>query len=154
MQPIEGTAEYVKRILEEEYKLLCQCHGFKAAFDEHAKRLNVVNIPSMSFKFLYVISKFTYSNLIPEFYFNFPSSILGELITSPLSKSWRLPYHHFLATPLLPCGEADPKIKKFMGNDEIGKASDNLSQAIHAFTHFSVIYSQWNLLFCDLQGKY
>ena len=52
----------MKRILEEQYKLLCQCHDFKAASDEHAKRLTVVNILSMSFKSLYVISKFTYSS--------------------------------------------------------------------------------------------
>jgi len=87
-----------------------------------------------------------------EFYFNFPLSILGELVPSVSSQSQHLPYRHFLATPLLPCGEADPKIKKFTGNDQIGTAEDHMTQAIHAFAHFSVIYSQKNLLFCDLQG--
>ena len=89
-----------------------------------------------------------------EFYFNFPSSILGELVPSVSSQSRPLPYRHFLATPLLPCGEADPQIKKFTGNDQIGVADDNMTQAIHAFAHFSVIYSQKNLLFCDLQGAF
>ncbi|KAF8812039.1 hypothetical protein BYT27DRAFT_7208000 [Phlegmacium glaucopus] len=131
-QPMEGTAENVKLVLEEEYKLLCQGHAFKLAFDEHAKDQKIL--------------------AIPKFYFNFPSSILGELVPSVSSQSRLLPYRHFLATPLLPCGEADPKIKKFTGNDQVGPAEDNLTQAIHAFAHFSVIYSQKNLLFCDLQG--
>ena len=78
---------------------------------------------------------------------------MGELVPSVSSQSRPLPYRHFLATPLLPC-EADPQIKKFMGNDQIGVADDNMTQAIHAFAHFSVIYSQKNLLFCDLQGAF
>ena len=96
---------------------------------------------------------FLYSiNRSLEFYFNFPSSILGDLVPSVSSQSRPLPYRHFLATPLLPCGEADPKIKKFTGNDQIGTAEDHMTQAIHAFAHFSTIYSQKNLLLCDLQG--
>ena len=51
MQPFEGTAAYVKLILEEEYKLLCQCHGFKAAFDKHALSQKAESIPGESIHF-------------------------------------------------------------------------------------------------------
>jgi Alpha-kinase family len=64
-----------------------------------------------------------------------------------------LMYRHFLATPLLPRGEADPEILKFTGNDEIRDAGNRLTQAIHAFAHFSVVYPDRNLLFCDLQDE-
>ena len=37
-------------------------------------------------------------------------------------------------------------------NGEIGSATDDLTKAIHAFAHFSLIYSHGHLLFCDLQG--
>lgn len=63
-----------------------------------------------------------------------------------------MPHKHFLATRLLPCGKADGKLKKFTGNGEIGDATDDLTKAIHAFAHFSLIYSHGHLLFCDLQG--
>ena len=47
-QPLGGTMAYVKLILEEEYKLLCQCHGFKAAFDRHALLQGAESIPGES----------------------------------------------------------------------------------------------------------
>ncbi|KAF8182020.1 kinase-like domain-containing protein [Pholiota molesta] len=131
-QPFEGTAENVRHVLEEEYKLLCQCHGFKGAFDDFAKDRKM--------------------QTIPNFYFNFPSSILGKLVPSLSSGSRKLPYQYFIATPLLPYGDADPKIKKFTGNGEIGIPQDDITKAMHAFAHFSVVYSHSNLLFCDLQG--
>ncbi|KAF8168900.1 hypothetical protein BJ912DRAFT_862426, partial [Pholiota molesta] len=111
-QPFEGTAENVRHVLEEEYKLLCQCHGFKGAFDDFAKDRKMRTIPSTR----------------------------------------KLPYQYFIATPLLPYGDADPKIKKFTGNGEIGIPQDDITKAIHAFAHFSVVYSHSGLLFCDLQG--
>jgi len=43
-------------------------------------------------------------------------------------------------------------MKKFTGNDDIGDALDHMTKAIHAFAHFSVVYSQNNILLCDLQG--
>jgi hypothetical protein len=63
-----------------------------------------------------------------------------------------MPHQHFLATLLLPCGKVDSKIRKFTGNDNIGTAHDDMTKAIHAFAHYSLLYSQQHILFCDLQG--
>ena len=79
-------------------------------------------------------------------------SILGELKPSLSSGSTHIPFLHFLATLLLPCGAVDAKVKKFTGNDLFGEASDDMTRAIHAFVHFSVAYSDNSILFCDLQG--
>jgi hypothetical protein len=73
-----------------------------------------------------------------------------------MSADGSLPYADFLATKLLPCRPADGDIKKFTGNEDNGpapEASDELTMAIHAFAHFSSIYSKGHLLLCDLQGK-
>ena len=86
------------------------------------------------------------------FYFNFTDSIFGEIQGSVTSGSRIVPHQHFLATLLLPCGKVDGGIQKFTGNDEIGEASDDITKAIHAFAHFSLLYSQQHILFCDLQG--
>ena len=43
---------------------------------------------------------------------------------------------------------------KFTGNGDIGLASDHMTKAIHAFAHFSAVYTQNNLLICDLQGMH
>ena len=87
-----------------------------------------------------------------EFYFNFKDSIFGEICGSATSGSRIISHQHFLATFLLPCGQVDGKIQKFTGSDDIGDAPDNITKAIHAFTHFLLLYSQGHLLFCDLQG--
>jgi len=89
---------------------------------------------------------------IPEFYFNFENSNFGHIIPSPTSGSRPLPFSAFLATPLLPCGPLNPKIEKFTGNGILGPADSHIAKAIHAFVHFSVLYSQNSVLFCDLQG--
>jgi hypothetical protein len=88
------------------------------------------------------------------FYFNFKGSFLGELIIDDHSTPRNLHHIHFIATPLLPCGKADSKVKKFTGHDEVGLAKDDVTKAIHAFAHFSLVYSQENLVFCDLQGNF
>lgn len=88
------------------------------------------------------------------FYFNFKGSILGELIPCPISNEIPIPHAHFLATPLLPCGVVDGAVRKFTGNGQIGDADDDITKAVHAFAHFSLLYSQNNVLFCDLQGTY
>ncbi|KAF8952860.1 hypothetical protein BDZ97DRAFT_1909005 [Flammula alnicola] len=64
-----------------------------------------------------------------------------------------IPSARFIATPLLPCGELDGKIQKFTGNDEFGDANDHLTKAIHAFSHFTAVYTQKNIVLCDLQGE-
>jgi Alpha-kinase family len=71
---------------------------------------------------------------------------------SQSSNSRRLLHLFFIATPLLPCGDVDPKVQKFTGNDNIGDALDHMTKGIHAFAHFSVVYSHNNILLCDLQG--
>lgn len=71
---------------------------------------------------------------------------------SVTSGSRVLPKKNFLATLLLPCGKLDVKIKKFTGSDDIGDAPDNMTKAVHAFAHWSLIYSRGHILFCDLQG--
>jgi hypothetical protein len=88
------------------------------------------------------------------FYFNFRDSILGTIIVDErVGNGHRhLLFHHFIATPLLPCGKFDVPFKKFTGNDSIGDAEDDMTTAIHAFAHFLVLYSSQELVFCDLQG--
>lgn len=88
----------------------------------------------------------------PEFYFNFKNSIFGELIPSKTSGSRNLPHSWFIATPLLPCGPVDAKLKKFTGNDTTGVPEDSMTKAVHAFAHFLALYSHRQLVFCDLQG--
>jgi hypothetical protein len=59
----------------------------------------------------------------------------------------------FIATPLLPCGELDGKLRKFTGNEDFGEADDHLTKAMHAFSHFTAVYTQNIIILCDLQGK-
>ena len=155
------TEESVKIVLEAEYKLLCLCDAFKAAFDKHAEDSGATTIPSKSGLIYYPFSQTVIVNNclfvnenIAEFYFNFKMSIFGQVIPSPTSNSRPLPHLYFIATPLLPCGPVDPKVEKFTGNGEIGQASDHMTKAIHAFAHFSAVYTQNNLLICDLQGMH
>jgi hypothetical protein len=89
-----------------------------------------------------------------EFYFNCKNAIFGKIKRETASNSSVVPYYHFIATPLLPCGEVDGKVIKYTGNDYIGEADDPMTQAVHAFAHFSLVYTSNYLLFCDLQGKY
>jgi hypothetical protein len=146
------TEESVKIVLEAEYKLLCLCDSFKAAFDEHAEDSGAKTIPSEPGLYYSVNHRQTLICTIAEFYFNFKTSIFGQVIPSPTSNGRPLPHLYFIATPLLPCGPVDPKVEKFTGNGDIGPASDHMTKAIHAFAHFSAVYSQNNLLICDLQG--
>ncbi|KAF8625620.1 hypothetical protein AX17_006805 [Amanita inopinata Kibby_2008] len=125
----------VETVLREEYQLLCMCDGFKMQFDAHAEDSGV--------------------HTIPKFYFNFKDSIFGEMSGSVTESEGRIvPHQHFLATRLLPCGKVDGNVRKFTGSDNIGDASDDITKAIHAFAHFSLLYSHGHILFCDLQGAY
>ena len=92
--------------------------------------------------------------IVLDFYFNFKGSILGVLHSKRESTSWILPYQHFIATCLLPWGEINRPLCKFTGSKEISKATDDLTQAIHAFAHFMLIYMSGSLLLSDLQGKW
>ena len=145
--------EEVKKVLEAEYKLLCLCDTFKNAFDEVAYSAGVTTIPgklnsNLDQRFV------TNSWSSIEFYFNFEGSIFGKIIPSPTSggRPQALPQKYFLATRLLPCGPHDLKVQKFTGNGTIGTAEDHLTKAVHAFVHFSLVYSGSDVLICDLQG--
>ena len=150
-QPIDGymTPLSVKNVLQAEYALLCIGDAFKAEFDRHASENNVAGIPGQRNSIDLSLQTL---NVFLEFYFNFKESIFGELCPTLTSGSRCVPHSYFIATPLLPCGDVDAEIKKFTGNGSVGDASDHLTKAIHAFAHFSVVYSQNNIVFCDLQG--
>ncbi|KAF8801852.1 hypothetical protein BYT27DRAFT_7114029, partial [Phlegmacium glaucopus] len=126
-QPMDEmmTHSEVNAVLKEEYRLLCQCDGFKTIFDQFSKDKNVSTIPR---------------------------SIYGEIHRSMTSGSRLILHKPFLATLLLPCGKVDGKVKKFTGSDCVGDACDNMTKAVHAFAHWSLLYSHKHILFCDLQG--
>ena len=97
----------------------------------------------------------TKSSLPLAFYFNTEGAILGELVFHLHDNDANVQYHWFRATKLLPCGPHDAGIQKFTGNDNAGNIpakDDFLTMAIHAFAHYSVLYSKNTLLLCNLQG--
>ena len=69
-----------------------------------------------------VICEETYA---AEFYFNFKTSIFGQVVPFPTSNSRSRPHLYFIATPLPPYGRVDPKVEKFTGKGDIGPASDH-----------------------------
>ncbi|KAJ6579248.1 hypothetical protein DFH09DRAFT_1447600 [Mycena vulgaris] len=95
-----------------------------------------------------------------QFYFRFNvgGAILGvlePLEAGHISASLGLPFLDFIATRYLPCSPSEQGLQKFTGNADCGsppKESESLTAAIHSFTHFTVIYTQASLVFCDLQG--
>ncbi|PPQ82660.1 hypothetical protein CVT25_007550 [Psilocybe cyanescens] len=132
------TKSSVKRVLQAEYSLLCIGHALKQKFDDLA------------------VDSGSGASKIPKFYFNFENSIFGELVSSLNSSGGEsgrcLPHSHFIATLLLPCSILDEKIRKFTGNDDMGDANDHITKAVHAFTHFTALYTHKNIILCDLQG--
>ncbi|KAJ7595750.1 hypothetical protein C8J56DRAFT_756960, partial [Mycena floridula] len=83
---------------------------------------------------------------IIAFYLNMKGSFMG-CIQAPFP---RLKYVHFIANLLLPCGPAD-------GNDNVGPApttQDHLTTVLHAFTHFTYVASEGQVLICNLQGSF
>ncbi|KAF4621693.1 hypothetical protein D9613_012819 [Agrocybe pediades] len=137
-QPVDASmsSDAVKDVLHAEYALLCVGNTLKQEFNSYAANAGVANIP--------------------DFYFNYRESFVGALVPSTSSASRHLTHRTFIATLLLPCGDLDSKIRKFTGNDEFGDigAGDHLATAVHAFTHFTAVYTQQTIVFCDLQGLY
>ena len=101
------------------------------------------------------------------FRFNLANAILGRFVddTSSIvtdeahtpSPPGGLPYFDFIATCLLPCGPVDGQIEKFTGSDDAGNPpgpGEDLTTALHAFTHYVAVFSRGNLLLCDLQGRF
>ncbi|KAJ6520576.1 hypothetical protein DFH09DRAFT_1426935 [Mycena vulgaris] len=97
-------------------------------------------------------------NMYVDFRFNVEGAILGvlePLEAGHISASLGLPFLDFIATRYLPCSPSEQGLQKFTGNADCGsppKESESLTAAIHSFTHFTVIYTQASLVFCDLQG--
>ncbi|KAJ7910707.1 kinase-like domain-containing protein, partial [Mycena leptocephala] len=97
---------------------------------------------------------------IPDFRFNLEGAILGvlePLEAGHISASLGLPFQDFIATRYLPCSPVDKAIQKFTGNADCGNPpdhGDSLTAAIHAFTHFTLLYTGNGLVFCDLQGLF
>lgn len=66
-------------------------------------------------------------------------------------------HRHFIATPLLPCAlPGGTNIIKYTGNNALGTdlLDQDITKAVHAFTHFCMKYTGDALLFCDLQGLF
>jgi hypothetical protein len=99
------------------------------------------------------------SPTITDFRFNVDGAVLGvlePLEPGHISASLALPFNDFIATRYLPCSPVDKAIQKFTGNGNCGNPPDRndaLTAAIHAFTHFTVLYTGEALVFCDLQGN-
>ncbi|TFK61776.1 hypothetical protein BDN72DRAFT_733173, partial [Pluteus cervinus] len=125
----DEPGELVKSTLGTKLRLVHKCHWFKERFNDFTKDSDV-NPPNFRFH---------------------AGSFLGELFEltddTPI-----LPYRTFLASPLLPCSKFDAPLRKFTGNDTIGKPEDDIARVIHAFVHFSLIYSHNQWMPCDLQG--
>jgi hypothetical protein len=145
------TEDSVRDLLKAEYKLLCTGYGLKICFDNWARERKV-NVPRGHLNYIFICVQVL--TLLTDFSFNFEGSIYGCLRSLRESGGRDIPFRHFIATPLLPCGRTDAQIQKFTGSDDIGDAVDDLTMAVHAFAHFSLVYTQNDLLLCDLQGLY
>ncbi|KAJ7803090.1 hypothetical protein B0H14DRAFT_3884232 [Mycena olivaceomarginata] len=97
---------------------------------------------------------------VPDFRFNVDGAVLGVLESlepGHISASLSLPFNDFIATRYLPCSPVDKAIQKFTGNGDCGNPPDQndaLTAAIHAFTHFTILYTGEALVFSDLQGLF
>ncbi|KAF8164041.1 hypothetical protein K438DRAFT_1775736 [Mycena galopus ATCC 62051] len=149
------------RIGNDEYAL-GQAHDESLSVAEHAKILRdeITNmylgehIRKQFFEFASDVDA-----TVPNFEFHVEGAIIGVLEPLDLghiSATLALPFQHFIATSYLPCGPSEKAIQKFTGNADCGNSpgTDALTAAIHAFTHFTIVYTAENLVFCDLQGMY
>lgn len=115
-----------------------------------------VNIPGQCA--FAIKSNFHPNSPVVDFRFNLEGAILGvlePLEAGHISASLGLPFQDFIATRYLPCSPVDKAIQKFTGNADCGNPpdhGDSLTAAIHAFTHFTLLYTGNGLVFCDLQG--
>ena len=146
-------------ILEAEFENLVQGEAFRSSFEDLAQEYGTSLPSTLPVAKAYKNIRLNFYSLA-EFRFNLAHAILGffvddESITEPTDPPCGLPYFDFIATRLLPCGVIDAPIEKFTGNDDVGPPpghKEELTVALHAFTHFIVIFSRGNLLLCDLQG--
>lgn len=140
--------------LKVEYEHLCQGDEIKVYFNKYIKDCRV-NIPDIyNHNSSCITCKADIAHIIIEFYFNFKGSILDVLHSRRESTSWMLLYQHFTARYFLPCREINGLLHKFTGSSEIRKATDDLTETIHAFAHFMLIYTSGFLLLSNLQGEW
>ncbi|KAF5366452.1 hypothetical protein D9758_009800 [Tetrapyrgos nigripes] len=95
----------------------------------------------------------------PRFYVNFEGSFLGEIDTDDLTRTSftqidQAPTNKiFLATRLLPCGEADQPIQKFTGSENVGAPpKSSMTRLMHAFMHYTYAMTKKTFLLSDIQG--
>ncbi|KAJ3837557.1 kinase-like domain-containing protein [Lentinula raphanica] len=91
----------------------------------------------------------------PKFRFNYPGAFIGKLVDEDIENIAH--FHEFLATPLLPCGEADSPIAKYTGNDNVGeppRTDRSITALMHAYMHYTYVMSGKSLLICDIQGMF
>ncbi|KAF8712521.1 hypothetical protein AX14_013037 [Amanita brunnescens Koide BX004] len=124
-----------KIMLEAEYENLLIGETLHSAFDELAREKN---------------------QPLPFFQFNLKNALFGEFVDKEQQELLHLEYRHFIATQLLPCGPIDA-IVKYTGNANEGDAprpGETMLATLHAFAHFTYIYTHGSFLLCDLQGTY
>ncbi|THU96675.1 hypothetical protein K435DRAFT_664020, partial [Dendrothele bispora CBS 962.96] len=93
---------------------------------------------------------------LSDFRFNFTDAFIGVLQIANVgfdTLSDVAHYTEFIATPLLPCGEANDPIQKYTGNENVGQPpNDRMTSLMHSFMHYTYVMSEKSLLFCDIQG--
>jgi hypothetical protein len=139
-------------MLEAEYENLVIGESLRSAFLELAQEKNQP-LPR-ELEYTLVIADGSLFSL--GFHFNLKNALFGEFIDQEQRKSLHLEYLHFIATQLLPCGPIDA-IVKYTGNINEGEAprpGETMLATLHAFAHFTYIYTCGNFLLCDLQGAW
>ncbi|CAK5267439.1 unnamed protein product [Mycena citricolor] len=97
---------------------------------------------------------------LPQMAFNSTGAFIGRfepLVEADAPFDDPLPFLDFLATSYLPVGTAEAKIEKFTGGHDCGSPpgpNDTVLGALHAFTHWMVLYTSQNFVLTDLQGMY
>ncbi|KAJ6607860.1 hypothetical protein B0H10DRAFT_1817039 [Mycena sp. CBHHK59/15] len=87
------------------------------------------------------------------FRFNAEGAILGVLEPTDNDGTQLLPFKDFLATRYLRVGRWDQPIHKFTGNTDCGDPPrDALTTTIHAFTHYTIVFTAETMVLCDLQA--
>ncbi|KAH9921376.1 hypothetical protein B0H21DRAFT_843644 [Amylocystis lapponica] len=137
--PASGSEENNRFLLQEEFRLLVMGNTLKQHFDEHVKTSQADAHDKI---------------IVPSFQFHLKGAIFGRLELSIPDSGRLIPFRHFIATPLLPCGPHDAPVRKFTGNETLNPPKDNLEEAVHAFSHFVWLWSRNDIFMCDLQGMF
>lgn len=148
-----------KDIIRGEYENLVDASNAATLFKEELRRSGIMFPSKQNLDWETVTRYRNYANRKTDFYFNLEGSFVGELLdwSTDKTRSPNEPPEHktFIATPLLPCGPANGPIIKYTGNDNVGAppaANDTLTALLHAYTHFTFVYTKGHMVICDLQG--